>query len=369
MPTSYETRSDATPTKPAGTGRLFRTVSATFAALLVALLAATAPVAQARTRTAAAPTRLTTPSTSPSTSTSTSTAVLKEISYYPAQNPWGGMWTTWIPGVIATDMAKIAALGANTVRIFVQPAAFGYPTPQGTYMSRLEQFVSIAAAHGLKVHLTLFDLWSSYGDITGSERWAAQVLAPFKGDPRIAAVELQNEIDPSNAQAMSWARTLLPAIKVDSGRPVTISVGGWNSSRALAELVAALGRVHPDFYDLHFAGLPPYMRTVLASAKRIAGATPLLIGEAGYSTDPSDTVWIGPRHTGAAQEQAQARYLRDIEETARAVGLPLAGVWNLNDFPALPNLSAMEQHYGLYRLDGTPKPAAGVIRWAFTSHP
>jgi hypothetical protein len=40
-------------------------------------------------------------------------------------------------------------------------------------------------------------------------------------------------------------------------------------------------------------------------------------------------------------------------------------VWVLNDFPRLAHLSRVEQHFGLYRVNGTPKPAAALIRKVF----
>lgn len=292
-------------------------------------------------------------------------ATLREVSYYPARHPWGGMWFDWYPSVINNDMAKLASLGVNTVRIFIQPATFGYPTPQLIYTSRLQQVVTMAANHGLRVHLTLFDLWSNYSDVSNSERWAAQLLAPYRGDSRIACVELQNEIDPDNSQAMSWARTLLPAIRSDSGVPVTVSVTGWNTATPLAHLVSALGSVKPDFYDLHFYGTPPYMTSTFQAAKQAAGGTPLLIGETGYSTDPSNTSWLGTTASASTQEQKQAEYMNDVEESAKSVGLPLVGIWNMNDFPPLKNVTPIEQHFGLYRLDGSAKPATAAVKSEF----
>jgi endo-1,4-beta-mannosidase len=291
---------------------------------------------------------------------------LKEISYYPSQTPWGAMWFNWQPTAIDADLAKIAALGANTVRIFIQPATFGYPTPMTTYVSRLGQVLSMAAAHGLKVHLTLFDLFTSYTDITGSEQWASALLSPLHGDSRIAAVELQNEINPTNAQAISWAQTMLPAIRSYSGLPVTVSVTGWDTATPLAQLISALGSVKPDFYDLHVYGNPAFMQSAYLNAKQMAGSTPLIIGETGYSTDPSNTYWIGANQTVAMQEQAQAYYISYAEQTAKSVGLPPVGLWTLNDFPSgLPNVTAVEQHFGLYRLDGTAKPAVATVQSFF----
>jgi hypothetical protein len=295
------------------------------------------------------------------------TSGLKLMNYYPAQNPWNGMWWAWQPSVIDDDMGRIAALGANTVRVIVQPGTFGYPQPQPAYLTELADVVSMAAAHGLRVQLTLFDEWYSYSDITGSEQWASAVLARFRGDPRIAFVELQNEIQPSNSAAMTWARALLPAIRSYSQAPVTVSVTGWNTATPLSQLIAALGPAQPDLYDLHFYGTPSYMLSAFKSAKQMAGGSPLVIGETGYSTDVNNNSIPGIAPTVAAHEQEQADYYYWAELSAHSVGLPPAAPWILSDFPSTLNINDTEQHFGLYRLDGSAKPAVSVLRSAFAS--
>jgi hypothetical protein len=292
---------------------------------------------------------------------------LREISYYPAQNPWGGMWFVWEPSVMNADLAKIAALGANTVRIFVQPATFGYPVPLSSYESELEEFLAMAASHGLKVQLTLFDLWNDYNDISGSKTWAADILTPLRGNTTIAAVELQNEIDPTYPQAMAWARTMLPIIRTDSGDPVTLSVSGWNSATPLQQLITGLDGVKPDFYDLHFYGTPQYMESTFKTAQQIADGTPLLIGETGYSTYVGNTSWDTSPMTYSQQETAQSYYFYFVETAAKEVGLPAVGIWTLNDFPALLDVDESEQNFGLYTVNGTAKPAAAEVKSLFTN--
>jgi hypothetical protein len=291
----------------------------------------------------------------------------KEVSYYPARHPWGGMWFRWAPAAIGPDMGRIASLGANIVRIFVQPASFGYPSPMPQYVDHLSRVVAIASAHGLRVHLTLFDLWHDYRDVTGSRQWAAAILSRFRGDRRIACVELQNEIDPTNPQAMAWTRAMLPAVRRDAGAPVTVSVTGWNTAAPLSRLIAGLRRVRPDFYDLHFYGTTPWMLPTFLAARRAAGHRPLLIGESGYSTATTTTKSLlnARLKSESAGEQAQASFISEVERAAQEAGLHHAGLWVLNDFPALPHVSLIERHFGLYRLNGTPKPAVAVVRAAF----
>jgi endo-1,4-beta-mannosidase len=294
-------------------------------------------------------------------------SAMRVVSYYPQQNPWGGMWTTWKPSVIDADLGRIAGLGANTVRIFLQPGAFGYPTPQAAIIERLSEFLTMAAAHGLQVQLTLFDTWNDYTDIDGSRTWAAAILDPLRDDTTIAAVELQNEIDPTDATAMAWARAMLPVIRTDADRPVTVSVTGWNTATPLQQLITALDGVKPDFYDLHFYGTPPYMLPTFQSAKQIAGGSPVIIGETGYSTSTNNTTILPILSTTSEQDQEQVTYYTDVERAAYNAGLPRAGIWTLNDFPPMAHVDAIEQNFGLYNLNGTAKPAVALIQSVFSS--
>jgi cellulase (glycosyl hydrolase family 5) len=306
--------------------------------------------------------------TRPGTTTVASmVAALKLMNYYPADDPWGAMWSQWVPGVIDADMGKIEALGANTVRVIVQPDTFGYRVPSARYMSELTQMLSMAAAHGLKVQLTLFDVWSDYTDIAGSVVWARDLLTPFRDDPEISFVELQNEINPLNPVAMAWARAMLPVIGADSDLPVTVSVTGWNTAASLAQLILALGASQPDFYDLHFYGTPPFMLSTFQSAKRMAHGQPLLIGETGYSTAAGSGGLLGSQATVADRDQDQATYFADVEQAAHEAGLPPAAPWVLDDFAPAPGLSASAASFGLYSLDGSAKPAAAVVKSAFAS--
>ena len=43
----------------------------------------------------------------------------KVIAYYPATGGWTTMWKHWDPARYRADFARIAALDANTVRVFV----------------------------------------------------------------------------------------------------------------------------------------------------------------------------------------------------------------------------------------------------------
>jgi len=292
-----------------------------------------------------------------------SLTTVKLMNYYPSVHPWSAMWTHWDPTIIDHDLGQIASLNANEVRYTLTPAAVGYPTPYSAMMERLSQAINMANAHGLRVWLTLFDNWKSYGDINGSKTWANHILAPFRGDQRIQAVELQNEIDPSNYFAVYWARQMIPSLR-SSGGGIPVTISSLASTANLKKLKDALGYVQPDFYSFHYYGSESNAMGLLKEAQYAAYPHPLFIGETGM---PSGTNAAGSP-PDPAEEAAQAHYLSTVESATESLGLPPAAPWIYQDFAAgsLVSTSALaEYHYGLFRDDGSPKPVATWLQGYF----
>lgn len=290
---------------------------------------------------------------------------LRLVNYYPAHHGWGHMWTQWDPPAIQRDFGQIAAMGANGVRLIVQPAQFGFPDPSAMMLARLTTAVRLAGEQGLRVQLTLFDLAWPYNQLAASARWAAAVLAPFRSDPRIAFIELQNEMDARNPSAMAWARALIPFIRSYAQRPVAVSSFAYGAYgiRGFADLVAALSSARPDIFSFHFYGDPSDAKAVFAWAKKLAAPSQLYIGEAGLPTGSTQT---GP--IIAVKERAQMRFFAYVEKATVELGLPPAAPWTWSDFaPGTLNASSpgAEYRFGLVRLDGSKKPAYGFLRTFF----
>lgn len=291
---------------------------------------------------------------------------LKEVNYYPAAAGWSYMWSRFDPTAIDRDFAQIRALDANTVRIIMQVPVFGFPTVRPVMASRLSEVIALAAKHSLRVHLTLFDWWHQYTDIDGSKEWVSSLLSRYRDDPRIAVVELQNEVYPQNPEVVAWVRTMLPYLStVLPGTLRTVSIASV-PPEVFALFTRELKNSPPDFWDYHYYGLPEEAYSLLSSVKALAAPRALFIGETGYTTDtaPGDQ---------AAEEQAQAAYYQAVFTAAAALGLPSPAPWTLNDFSpgAIPPISGMANEpaqygYGLFQLNGTPKPAAAVVRTGFS---
>ncbi|HEV2639107.1 MAG TPA: hypothetical protein VGX23_28445 [Actinocrinis sp.] len=290
------------------------------------------------------------------------------VNYFPSDAGWQYMWTRWNPGQIDDDFATIATLGANAVRITVFPEVMGFPTPSPAMQSRLAQIVGMAAGHGLRVQLSLFDQFTDFADISDSVTWAHDLLAPLSAGSHLAFIDVRNELDaPStigNPQVYQWLDALIPAVESDApGVPVALSV---TTPAHITAFRAAL-RVEPDFWDLHYYSSDGLAYATMHEAVLAAAPQPVFVGETGFATSADDAppgLPAGP----ASLEAYQTHYYQVVEQAALSLGLGAAAPWALNDFTqaAIPSRQQPDQYaFGLLHTDGTPKPAAAVIRQAF----
>lgn len=296
---------------------------------------------------------------------------LRLVNYYPARAAQTRMWQAWDADVLNHDFGLIAGLNANAVRLAVFPEAFGYPEATAEAATKLARAVELARAHGLRVKLTLFGFFDRFGDLDGSRRWADALLAPYRGGTDVACVDLFNELDLARPGAREWARAMVPFVRAELNghAPVTVSVSNTAGLRGLKALREA--GVPVDYFELHYYGKPELALTALEEAAAVIAPAPLFIGETGYSTEPGahkgevayDRTWW---------EAYQSEYHRGVQWAARALALPAAAPWVFSDFEpgAFPPGSKValdpgEFAFGLYRADGTPKPAAVAVARAF----
>jgi hypothetical protein len=294
---------------------------------------------------------------------------LRLINYFPSADGWQYMWTRWQPARIKSDFSILSSMGANAVRVTVFPAVTGFPDPSRLMQSRLAQIITLAAAKGLKVQLSLFDQFSNFSDISGSETWANEILERFAGSPDIAFIDLHNELDSPSTLGRPvvyrWIDALLPAVENDAkGIPVTLSV---SHPQNIQKMRAAL-TVEPYFWDLHYYSPDSLAYTIMQQAIRAAAPLPVFVGETGFST--AGDAPAGLPAGEASMEAYQAHYYQVVEQAALSLGLGAASPWDLYDFTqaAIPGQQQPEQYaFGLLGTNGAPKPAAEVIRKLFRS--
>ena len=299
---------------------------------------------------------------------------VRSISYFPARGGWTLMWTRFDAEAINRDLVRVAWLRANTVRVIVPARAFGYPEPDPGMGARLERVIDLAARHGLRVQLTLFDWWHDYEDVSGSRRWVTALLSRYAADKRIAFVELKNELRPQDTGAGEWAAALIPYVRELTRKPVTVSVPALDPARDLRLLHSALGAAQPDFYTAHFYWRPELAAEHLHAAAEAVAPLPLRVGETGYSTAIPYDILPGVPASPSAREAQQTYYLRSLALVARRLGLPPIAPWVLSDFapdaipPDDPGLrgNRREYRFGLFRVSGEAKPAAVALRTIFS---
>lgn len=302
-----------------------------------------------------------------SSTSDVSTPPLKEINYYPRNYAWEAFWQQWPQAKLEmdADLDRIQALGANTVRIFLHPSVFGYPQPDSDFLVYLEEALALIDAHGLKAHVNLFDCWWLWDDLDGSRAWLAAIVGPYQNDPRIAVWELQNEVQLDQQGVRDWVEVMFPYLKQQAGdTPCTVSV---NRVEWLDDVRDLTNPTSPDVYSLHWYPADDLtwiytFSSTLDSALQVVDASDLLLGEFGYNTYD-------------LSEANQADLYRDVLYYAHQRGIVHLGAWTLNDFPTGTVQCAGyvpppgERHFGLYRLDGSPKLAASILHYAFLGSP
>ena len=289
----------------------------------------------------------------------------KSLNYYPSAGGWSKMWTDWNPARIDADLAKADALGADNVRVIIFPTTFGWPKPWNGYQDRLAALVDMAAARGMTVKFTLFDWWNGYGEVANSISWVNTVLTRYRDDKRVIAFELQNEFNANDTAAVAWARKMVPAMRSSfPTMPLTFSVDGTSGAPGMAKIKSVLASTPIDYFDFHFYGNSERALAVIKNAQATVTPFPMVIGEVGLNTLQNT-------------EGEQAAFLARVFEAAEAAGVQSVAPWTLNDFTqgAIPSSAVSripaQYSYGLYRVDGSAKPAAAVVKagWANTAMP
>jgi hypothetical protein len=319
----------------------------------------TAPVKTAPAKTAAA-------EVAPTLATRlTAVKTAKMINYYPSTAGWSKMWTAFDPAKIDADLATAQGLGATGVRALIFPATFGYPAPKADYAAKLATFVNLAGDRGMTVKFTLFDWWGSYSDTAGSTAWANAILKPYRDDKRVIAVELQNEFNATDPAALAWAKKIVPAVRSSfPTMPLTFSVDGAAGATGMGQIRTALSATPLDYFDFHFYGNSERALAMIRQAQATVAPIPMVIGEVGLNTLQNT-------------EGEQAVFLARVFQAAAVAGVQSVAPWTLTDFApgSIPDSSVAklpaQYNYGLYRLNGTAKPAAAVVKaaWTGTAYP
>jgi hypothetical protein len=308
--------------------------------------------------------------------------ILKGTNYYPAEHPWGHMWTEWDGPAVDRDLARARReLGINVVRVLVPyRTSEGWTDGKGNIppqmLDRLRQFIQIAGQHQLKVIVTLFDWHDSIAAAGTLEEsydllYLRTIVDAFKADDRVLAWDLHNEPDNYGSwlegkapAVVDWLSRMAEAIRaLDPHHAITVGVGRYDSlwqagpnGRTIADI--------SDIVSVH--EYTPGNLTTIAEAIRSRTTKPVLLEEFGWASGPAcRNIFFDRRYQLYLYYDEPSQH----EVYRRALGIAanngFVGVvgWWLQDPPATLPYSVDEQgHYGLYRRDGSAKPALAAFR-------
>ncbi len=337
------------------------------------------------------------------------------INYWPRRSAMY-MWRELDLGEVRDEMAHIASIGFDVVRLFALTQDF-LPQPLTVASEMITRLVSVtdaAKGAGLRVVPTLVVLNMSgriwwppwmldahgrptdlYGDPMALRSQVVLVetcARALAGDPAIRAFDLTNEIDDaqrpqSRAAARHWASLLADTVRrAAPGTPIQIgahlpSLSTVNNMR-IDDLAAVADEDVMHAYPLYSDSARSFLDPELVpfSCALTAGIAARdrrpLMQEFGLCTAPpgssGQTItddFLGHRRSQylASEMEAEA-YYDVVMETLVSTGAAGAYAWCYGDYDARlfdrPPLDTAirERTFGLVRPDGTEKPATRVFR-------
>jgi Cellulase (glycosyl hydrolase family 5) len=295
------------------------------------------------------------------------TFTLRGVNYYPSTSPWR-RFIPHMDGAITTkDLDLFVAAGLNSIRIFVRNNAMFIcdgTVPDQAAFDRVDQLLQMAAMRGLKVLFTLNDLPDLYNrplytDPAVANAQSLFIMARYRDERAILAWDIRNEPDvdwirgeATSTDVMAWARGFLPRARAAAPHHL-ITIGTNEHAFMFIGLV--------DFLSIHHWHSGADLTSRL-TALRGQTDMPILVQEVGYAS-PAETV------------SRQANNLQEALSVAEGQNTLGWMVWTAFDFPtwatcippACPSADNSEHHFGLWRVDYSPKPALAVIK-TFTRH-
>ncbi len=344
------------------------------------------------------------------------------VNYWPASKAMAWL-ANYDPAVTRDDFRCIAEAGFDTVRVFVrwedaQPSA---QRIEPEVISRLVDAADAASDAGVALIVTLFTghmsganwvppwamggatgdkrfrvvsggrlwppgsglrNWYSDGDILAAQdRLARETAGALSGHPAVWAWDLGNEnsnctLPPDRSSAQAWLERMTAAVRTaDPGHLITVGIHMEDLEEDRGIGPAEVAR-WCDFVSMH--GYPIYadwsagptddrLVPFLALVTRwLAGGAPVLFEEFGLPTLPVTNAGEETSPLMVAEELA-ASYAGSVVDTLWAEGCMGALLWCFSDyastlFDTAPlDLSVHERAFGLWRSDGTAKPAVAEL--------
>lgn len=343
------------------------------------------------------------------------------VNYWPASSAmrW---WRRFDTTEVDRDFARIRGAGGNLVRFFLLWEDF-QPEPDGVSDPALAHLVTVADAarrHDLRIIPTLFT-----GHMSGANfvpEWAlaegsaatgrfraiardrvveralrnwyvdplvfeAQALLAresaraLAGHPAIWGWDLGNEnsnccVPPKSDDGVRWLERMASEIRsADASCGVTIGIHmedleddrriGPAEAARVCDVLCMHG--YPIYASWSRSPVDQELLAFLADITRWLGGKDVLFAEFGAPTKDGDAEAERIAGGSLLTEEEAARYTARAFERLRAAGATGGLVWCYADYdraiwsePPLDR-APHERHFGLWRADGTPKPAAATL--------
>ncbi len=288
------------------------------------------------------------------------------------------MWKEWKPDDIKEDLDAMKGLGIKAVRFFILAEDFfdHYGGVSDAALAKLKQFMDLLSERGLAGFPTLIvghmsgrnweipwaPDWNVYSPraVERGIKAVSKIVEVLKDHKALGGWILSNELSlvrraESREEALSLLRAYSSAIKsIDPAHP--FSSGDVKSSYLqetpnVKDLVDWVGP-HLYLYDTdlvrHAYLYPAYIELFSND-----GDKPVLLEEFGFSTYQFS-------------EEGLAGFVNDVLWSSLAHGAMGAFIWCFSDFSQEGDppyeWRLLELGFGLMRADGTPKPAAHVVK-------
>lgn len=312
---------------------------------------------------------------------------LKGINYWLSDAPFSGTWASWNGPKVYEELKRAQALGVNVIRI-------GLPFDHGDTMDvvwdrdqemrkvsmwiqrQMTQVLQIASVLGMKVIFTLFEWYDEQPrQGTREERpniaYLEGIVKPFANDDRVLAWDIRNEPDNYDRwqggdpdRVIEWMDRMATNIRyLDRRHPITVGLGNyqnyWLKDKRGRSVLDFVDFVAPHIYDAH--ALPTQVEALRSRTNK-----PVVIEEMGWPSSAADQ----PPPEGARfDEETQTYFYEAMLKDANQYDVAGVVQWTLMDY--VPRTTAkvanFEENFGLFRLDGSPKPAAEIFKNGFTA--
>jgi endo-1,4-beta-mannosidase len=329
-------------------------------------------------------------------------------------------WAQFDAEEVRRDFARLRDAGFDSVRVFLRWNDF-QPTPDAvadSALGDLRTVADIAGEHDLSLVPTLFTghmsgvnwfpewatepselasrfriicvgapsasvpkNWFSDGGVLEAQSLLARKVAATLGEhPALWAYDLGNEnsncvVPPNRESGVNWLVRMTHEIRaIDPAHPITIGLHGEDleEDRMIGPREAGLVC---DFLCMH--GYPmytgwargpsdPMVLPFLGIVTRWMSGKEVLFEEFGAPTIPSSG--LPDTNVPMLTEPEAAAFTATALEGLRKAGMTGAMLWCYADYaestwPTPPlDLAVHERHFGLWRADGSPKPAVDVVK-------